>query len=844
MATYCTRLITEASKGLMNESEVKSLLDQLKELANKEARQKLSGLDDALDSVSQQLIDSRTMMKINKEREILNNLIVKNKIDNHLSGFKNKVDGLVAYEAGIQSNIKNSRYSTSGLSKYTIDNLLGKVITKFKENGNLMDTFKDPNNEISLGKAAYGEKVESNRVKMAMDILQETMNDARKMCNSVGGSIGSLKEYLGRQIHNPEKMLRTNDSFLERTKLRVNTWMKYKNDPNRAIKVNEELQEIAYKKWSNEMLRGLDLERSFNTTDPVEIDKIFRSFFNWGVKGFKDADIVKEGLDTIYNFKPFGSTAKRLSHERVFHFKDGESWIRYNKTYGHGSVQKAILHTIERLGKDYAVMKTWGTNPNAMFDKVTRELIKTSPDIKINKKLNHARNVFKELTGEAGLSVNTTISKFMSSMRALKNMDVLGMVLVSSFGDVANVIGMLRSNGRGFLEARADIFRRFLSDKTEADSRIILDSIGINSRSTFGHMLAQYHAGDTPFGLVSKAHEKFFSLTGINNWDPWLRNGSVDGLSRMLALMKDKPFEALEEGTRRGLEIYGIEEKEWELIRNNPVNPYGNTQFITPDTAQYFSNESIAKYLGKGIRELKSYEITDVKNDIQHRLGVYFTDQVDHAVLSTSERTRAYLLQGLPSGSLWGEIARCSAQLKWYNTEHVQKVIGRFLFGRGGIGRADVRGMAEYMVNGLLLGYTSILTTDLLTGKGIPDPTNTHVILRAMSRGVLGFFGDLMIGEFYKHGAGSIGYVAGPTIGTLGDAANILLKLGHGESASRQTINLIQNNIPFSNLWFSNWAVKHFIVDEIKERMDPGYKNVVERNLLQTNTPISLPFGS
>jgi hypothetical protein len=279
------------------------------------------------------------------------------------------------------------------------------------------------------------------------------------------------------------------------------------------------------------------------------------------------------------------------------------------------------------------MMKRLGPNPQAMFDKIeqsVRSSLTEQDALRENQgKLQKAKFIMAELDGTTATPVDNLSAKIHSSIRSINSMAKLGFVAFGSMPDLAFKASVLRSHGFSLADRYtlplADLFAGPMTE----EKRILAASIGTWAQSSFGHMIAFHSALDSPVGFLSKNMQRFFKLTGMEWLDKTNRTGLGHTLSKELSMLKGKEFKNLPGNTGNLLDQYMIGEKEWNIARKNPSNPFGNEQFITPDAARLYSKEDVAEYLGKDVNKLSDEEFSRVKEDLEDRWRTYFIDQAD-----------------------------------------------------------------------------------------------------------------------------------------------------------------------------------------------------------------------
>jgi hypothetical protein len=837
--SVCLTQLRDAAKEILSDEDAKALLNEIQSRAKAKAQQGIQDINDALDQAAQDIFDAKARQAQIEKRNAYLNILVKDKIDSTLRQFKNEADGLEAITGGIQSNIKNSRFSTNALQKSQTNALAGRFLMELRKN-DVLDIFNDKSLEPELAGELFREGTSSNpQVRKLASVIRDTYRIAIKKLNAAGADIGELDNYIARQTHNAEKMLQTSDRLIDRIKQRFDARKRFGS----FEEARKYLREEAYQKWKNFILPRLDPNLTFDGVDPEEF---LRGTYDGLVSGVHLQKPLEED-NKLFAFKGPANRAKKLSAQRVLHFKDGSSWYEYNQRYGAGTVHNAIISTLRKSGENIGLLKMWGPNPRAMFDKVSREIkeqSRSSVDFKkLQKKLTFSEHVFSALEGNRGPTDNL-LAKIGASIRGIQTMAKLGGVVLSSIPDLAIRASLMRSHGVGILDSYKDALMAMVRGTPKGEMKLLTDSLGTWAESEFGHMVAYFSAADSPAGFMTKSIQTFFKLTGMEWWDHVHRTSVGTALSRLLALQKGKAFLELHAGEQRALNLYGIGEKEWDLIRTNPFKMFNGEHYITPDAARNFTPESIANYLGKDVKALKPYEIEQVKEDIEDRLQTYFIDQVDHANIQPHEADRQVFLRGTQAGTVYGELARFIAQFKYFSIGYVRRVLGSHVFGYGADnlhdaflgGKGDILGLAHLIIGSTILGYVAMSAKNLFKGLEPRDPTDKGTWLAAMLQGGgAGIYGDYLFGEYNRFGQSLISTAAGPALGTINDVASLFAQIRDGQDPTNATFRLVKNNMPFLNLFYTRTALDYLILYGIQEHISPGSLRRMQHTISKQN---------
>jgi len=838
MSKFCAKQIRKSAEGIINSKDAERLIEELRNTAQEKVKSSATTMEDALRQTGKEMVDELSVAEQFEKYNRLLNVIKKNDALTLINSFKDKTRGLNAFLDGVQSNIKNSRFSVGALQKSNSQKMLSDLLVRLLKD-DLLDSFKSSDIEESLAQEMFEAGSSKNESAKALSsVVRDTFNNARKLLRREGVPVGDLPEYMGRQSHNPERLLHAADSISERVKLRSEIFSATRS----FAETRERLKEIAFNKWKNFINPKLDWSRIKYFGDKEEYLKEVHEGL---VSGIHLTASKANETPGEFVFKGPGNLAKKLSQSRKLHFKDGSSWFEYNQRYGSGSVQDSIIGSLKSTGENLGLLQKMGTNPEAFLDSLIEDVSqseKSNP--KLKKSVRFAKDVFAELNGDTRIVVSNLSAKIGRAIRSNNVLAKLGLITLTSIADLAPRAALMREHGIGFLDRYSEGVAGLLKGRGDKERKILGALMGTYSDSHIGNMNAYFANPDTPSGHMTKAMQTFFKLSGNEWWDQVSRQSIGMTLSKNLALHKDVSFEGLESGVQRALRIYGIEGKEWDLFRKNGVKPHGNEIFITPDSAQTLSKEKIAAYLGKSPEEVSPSLLDRTRIDLEDRLRTFFIDQTDSANVQPSASDRALIIRGTQPGTLWGEFARYVGQFKYYSIAFTKRVLGRALVGGGDqgaidsliSGNADIMGLVEVMISSTALGYVAMSAKDIVKNREPRSPKLARTWLAAFLQGGGGaIYGDFLFGEYDRFGRDFTKTLLGPSAGTLDDVAKILAQVRGLDNPSNSTLHLVENNTPFINLWFTRTLLDYLFLDRLQERVSPGYKRRMKHRLEKEN---------
>jgi hypothetical protein len=335
----------------------------------------------------------------------------------------------------------------------------------------------------------------------------------------------------------------------------------------------------------------------------------------------------------------------------------------------------------------------------------------------------------------------------------------------------------------------------------------------------------------------------------LSYWTDSLKTGTGLMLSPNLGRNAEKEFAALPQRLQTTLRRFGIEGPEWDALRRVEMRAANGRDYMMPGDMQSLPDEAIA-HLAKTDSPA---ELPRIRDDLQAKLASYIMDTTREGMTESTAAGRAITTAGTP-GTISGEALRLLFQFKQYPMTFLQRSLGRELR-RDGV---DVAGIAHLIVATTILGYLSMTAKELAKGRNPRDiqkePFKT--VAGAMTQGGgLGIYGDFLFGEANRMGGGFVGSLAGPAAGTLEDVHKLITALRdgsdsktRGQIAASEGLQLLKNNTPFINLFYTRAALDYFILHRLQEAANPGYLRRYEQKVKKENAqtfwlrPTSSPY--
>ena len=549
--------------------------------------------------------------------------------------------------------------------------------------------------------------------------------------------------------------------------------------------------------------------------------------------GFARSDISKA-------FKGPSNLAKRESAASLIVWNNADDWYDYNKMFGRPSVREAFIGDMQAATRATAVMDIFGTNPQAMHDRVIKRLEEKYENNPEKLKGIQRDGVYAvkfdaalaEVTGDINRGSETPFAVAMNWYRTVQTVAKLGGVTIAALGDTAFIAAARIYQGRSLMDAWGDGFSAFFKGMEKGQIRDIADRAGIGLEGQMGELMGQMRLGDSAPGQASRLMSSFFKLNLLTGWTDANKRGVGLMISNDFGREAKKTFDKLPEDQRRILSIYGIDKKGWDVVRK---------------AAKMADNKKM--YLIPG-------EIKD--QAMRENFFSLLTSEIDNAVITAGARERTIVKRGYRPGTSMGEALRLVGQFKTFGVTALTKTYGRHLYGYGAKGwREQLQrgaganmGMINTIAGTTVMGYFIMQLKELAKGRE-PRPHDTGTLFAAMLQGGgAALYGDFLFAQHNRFGGGLMETAAGPGFTEFFDLLNLGVNLrdviltGEGD-ARADAIRLFKSNMPLQNLFYTKQVTDYLIWYQFQEMLNPGYLQRMERRTeKQNDTSFWLPPSS
>lgn len=833
----CMAAASAAAKGSLTSQEILDAFDRIgQRKAALEAQGMTTGKAERLRKIAAEEGERAKVAAAMQKRHAALNAIIRDKIDRQVAGMT--AAGLKPHQAlravleGINSPAPGSRASAAANVQAYEARYLGAFLSELERDApHLVNALSDarlnadvrremtqlrPSDMVGPSKVGItGNKDAIYLAKKFADFAELSRTDL----NRLGASIGKLVGWAGPQLHDDLKMIAAGKDA-----------------------------------WVGRVVTLLDHERTFpEGVTQGEAARILGDIYDTIITGLpNEVSAVEKGQ----RVNP-ANLAKSLGKSRVLHFNDAEAALTYEAEFGYSNAIAGMLSHLRHMAKVGGLMETLGPNPEVMFKAVAAKLqrdLKTAPipDAekqrlidKLNTDAGAMRHALDVSTGMVTRPVNVTAAKIGSDIRAVQSMAKLGAAVISSIGDTVTAASASQFRGSGFLAGLTRQLGGVVQGRPRKEQGEISYLLGEGFDGLVGHIVNAAAADDGPRGVMGGLMEKFFRWNGLTWWTDVNRAVAGRVISAELGMRAGTAYAELPDAFRHVLQQAGIDETTWDVLGKATLRMDDGKPYLTPDRVREIPDAELVPLAASRIQAAQARGgpdvqsridtiIADTRRQLEIKLLSYVADQTSYAVIEADARTQRYTTQGLRSGTLAGEAIRFVSQFKGYPLAFTQRIAGRMLYGQRKDGRAlrTIGHIGSLLAGLTIAGYMSMTAKDMLKGYWPPrNPADGRTIMAAMQQGgAWGIYGDFLFSKVNRFGGGLTETALGPTLGTVGDFANIMLDArdaavsgGEDKFSAANAFSTAWGSVPYANLHMLKPALDFLFINSIREALSPGY---------------------
>lgn len=691
------------------------------------------------------------LMKMTKaKQEELYNLL-----DEHPEGAISALNSMLSgdiYKKATGSNVEYRTHAIVGQTHAKFVDLIEELSTTkfgFDRNKALAD---------DVVKELFGDTTGNAKAKNLAKQWEEASEFLRKRFNDAGGTIGKLEKWGMPQSHNQVKVARAD----------VDDWI----DFIKPLLKNAD---------------DLDLRRVYDTISTGGMNKMR--------KGALDASKPRIG----------GGKMKANTHTdpRVLSFKDGESWLTYQKKFGEEDPLSTMLDHVRLMSNDIAMVEVLGPNPDNMFKTLMKEVeyrdaMGEGTKRSLSSKLMEAdpEKLYAIVSGRVDTSAANTMlsreaSEVLGTLRNIQTATKLGSAQLSAVSDLGTLAVNVKYHGMSLSKVMKTFGKNFnISNQKEA-ARMGFSADVFNSSIS-----SRYN--ETAKGWSAKTSEAVIRAQGMAIWTEAARKAFQTEFYNHLRHLKT--------------ELKGM-----------------------PD---------IFKEYGWKQKDFDKLDFDNLDMQQQTRLLEMVNQEADYAVMMPTARARVLTTWGAEKGTVAGEISRFGMQFKSFPVTFMIQQMSRSFLQGSFISRAKYA--AAMTIATTIMGGIAVMAKDAAKGYTPRDgsPLSENQDAKDMGKfwaaaitqgGGLGIFGDYLFSDQNRYGGSGAPTLLGPAGGTLESAGKLTVGniqeviQGKDTHFGSELVDFVNREVNPLNLWYSKALIEYYVTDNIKSFLDPDYDKAKRR---------------
>lgn len=813
--------IEEARAGkVLSDKEADEALDLFERFYNTTDTRLLIAEKDRVYHASEQVLNLKEAEVRHKQRIKLGTLMTKIELEDQLRGADDPYKMLESLASPRLNLAGNSVYLQEQALMNQILAPVNEFILAFRKGEALGTRFgtaktrsviKGQQEKLALMEDVVSElyKPKSTKNKFAQQLAEkwtEASENARLLYNRAGGAIRRNPDWHLPQPHHTGKIINAGKE----------QWKKFITD-NELLNRDEMLDTFGSRALTDDELSKL-------------LDDVYDSI---STEGRNKVDLyVGQGFGTGK------SIAKRHLEHRVLVFKDGASYLKYQRKFGEQDIFDVMINHIRSIAKDTASMQVFGPDSES----TVRFLKAVIQDI-ADKSDNPQKNIYKAKDSakifdtmwqiHKGIPESTKpkIASGLRNFRALLMATKLGFTpLLALPTDFITTTRMARMNGMSPWKAATAYLGRIMSFDAEKRASIAAEAGLINQAMIDGSgaALARYLHEDNASPFFQFLVDSALRINGLSHITSAGRQSAGMFIMRNFAENATKSFDQLPKRMQQGLMRYNIDANKWGVIRRAKLKElkFGGTpvEYLTP----------------RNILEIDGIDPGEART-LSDQYMQLVLGETEVAVPTVTPRERAQLAGATQPGDIPGEIVRSFAMFKSWPFAFFHTHVMRGL-AEATTPMEKLTALADVSLFMMLGGALGVQLQQIAKGQKPHDmnPLSKEGTLfwgNALLRsGGAGPLLDIAVG-MKDFGGGLSGYVAGPVIGDIDRIGYTIF--GNIDKAidGRETnfgTRLMKNvigHLPYQSNWMLSLVMQRLVWERALLWSDPKFAKEINRKV-------------
>lgn len=757
---------------------------------------------DRAEAIADRAIQNYTDQHIKEVTNLVNDLEIRENLVKELTSHP-KLNPLEAMNRKLvmhtdQSGIQSVEHNIQAVEVRYMQGLAQVFSDTQKTMGFLLDGDKVK----SLVKEIFGKPSGDAEIAKLAKSVTDTLESLRVHYNRYGGDIKKLANYGLPQSHSHYKVISKGQD----------EWVKYV------------LPMTGRSKYRHE---------NGSLMSETEVADVLRAVYNTIASEGHNKASVQAHLVQSETDLPVGFNMQNLhQHHREVHFKDADSWVAYQESFGEVNFHDLLSNHIRRMSTEIGLMQTFGSNPEKMVKQLGHELLnKAMQDPKfydkhrkLQKQAALINRHYNELAGQA-LPIDSNLAQVGGILRSWTVATKMGSAFITAFSDQATMKLASEMNGMAY----SGVFGKHIQQFKNKEDRDFAISIGLGVREMTNALV---RFGDDDIASAStklakantgtrKIANAVIKATGLNHITASAKRAfGVSLMHHISNLNTNKKWTELGPKDQHMLEGGGIKEADWNALQlvTRTEAPTGE-KLITNQDIFKMSDDVILDHFGFDRAGHTAESLADnafkLKEQLANKYMNHVYTETNAAVLEVGSRETTMMGLGRERGTAGNELSRFFFQFKQFPLAMVTRQWTRAM--------AQPTPQAKFVYLAKLFAYTTIMggivaqIQNLTQGKDIEDPATMDFFLKSIVKGgAASFLADAVSASADPTDRSLKDFVIPAAmkdvinVGTMVSGAGQQFLDDRESSYGAEAINTLKSNIPFQNVWYRSFNFRPY----------------------------------
>lgn len=406
--------------------------------------------------------------------------------------------------------------------------------------------------------------------------------------------------------------------------------------------------------WIQFIKSQLDLEKTFGqNVSNSEIEQRLSYIFN----------NITMGKSDIFTRSVVANDRKAVEKKAhlFFYWKDHESFLNYSREYGKGNLFQALVGDLNSSANRIGTAELMGDAPLSVYNDLRNIQQERSP--KSILWYEHTDRLFKQSLQQDQIELSPTLAAFGANIRSLGAIARLPTIVLRSLPDASYIASFAQRWGNSYFKSLAYTLSHTCDVLADDERRFIAKQFKLLADSHLGYM-ARFADLSNGTELIHKVTTHFFRANLLESFDKGNRHSLMHIIAKGLYQQRNQSWENLNLATRFQLQKYGLEEKEWELLRTK-----NQSALFTTANVDAVTDEELKSLYGQ------SKPLYEMRSDLYRKVFSIFSMAADNAVLMPDNFTKTFMYFGTRPGTVMGEALRMVMQFKGFAINFADKVL-------------------------------------------------------------------------------------------------------------------------------------------------------------------------